>query len=636
MHVHLLRITFVLISIFGCVGYAFTQEPEEDSRTRSTIIDDSTKQIYGPTTSRYFYKDDIFSNRWTLYPIDTVIRNFHRFTYVQRHLNFYQDLGNVGTAMRPIFEPVQDMIGVTSGFNAYTVYWDSHPVKYYNTRSPYSNMNVILGGKGRSITNIAYSRNINPRWNFGFHFNGLFIDKQIQRQGKGDRNVKSNYYDLFTSYNNKDSTYSALFSFRRMYHRVFEYGGVKVDDDYSFDLFFRQNAQPWLTDAESNELRRNYQLFHQFKVGEALQLYHQFDSDRKQNRFIDNYSAEPYKDFYDAIVVDSALTSDQVKFNTIRNEVGIKGNLLKLFYNGYVAWRNYTVDYNYLHENFLDVKTSGNEFYVGGKMRLQLDSLIEVRGQLETLLDNRYSVAGSIVTKWFSASIKRSVSTPSFLHQAYRGSHDFWINSFYPVEASEVRGHLIYKSPWLKVYPGVRLATFKNYIFFKKGEFGIDQKVVPVQSSGFQTIVSPELSLSITPIKNTTLTAQGIYTRIVENAEDAMQMPELFVNAQLAYANIWFGGNFDFQVGMDMHWKSAYYAYGYDPAIQQYYTQQKDKAPDFPVIDVFLNAKIIRGRIFLRYSNVLKAFSKSGNVPTPFYPGVVNVFDFGFDWSFYD
>jgi hypothetical protein len=29
-------------------------------------------------------------------------------------------------------------------------------------------------------------------------------------------------------------------------------------------------------------------------------------------------------------------------------------------------------------------------------------------------------------------------------------------------------------------------------------------------------------------------------------------------------------------------------------------------------------------------------FMNYGNVPTPFYPGIQNIIDFGFDWSFFD
>lgn len=624
----------MLLSFLGTA-----QDLPGDPRTRSSVIDDSTKQIYGPTTSQYFLEEDLFRNKWISYPIDTVIRNFHHFSFLQRKENLYQDLGNIGTATRPIFQEVPDRIGAASGFNAYDLYWNSLPQQFFNTRSPYSNLNLVLGGKGRSLTNITYSRNINPRWNFGFHYNGIFMDKQIQRQGKGDRNARAEAYGLFMSYHSKDSSYTALVRFKRMYHRVFEYGGVRVANvnDFSLSELFEEDAQPWLLNAQSNDLRRSYHLYHQYKVGEALQVYHRLDSDRQRSRFLDNLSSEPNReDFFDAIVVDSAVTSDEIQFNTLRNEAGIKGNLLKLFYNGYVAFRNYTMTYKYFQEDGFYLPTQDTELYVGGRMEMQLDSLIQVRGHVESMLDERYRISGSIDTKWFSAYLKRSVSSPTFLQQAYRGSHDIWMNYFNPVEASEIGGNLIYKSSWLKVYPGVRLSTLRNLVFFKKGDFSIDQTVLPVQSSGYQTIASPELALHIRPFKNTWLTTRTIYTRILENADDALQMPELLVNAQLSYANIWFGGNFDFQVGLDLHWKSAYYAYGYDPVIQQFYTQQEFKSPSFPLVDVFLSAKIIRGRILLKYNNIMAAFSKSAQVPTPFYPGVVNVFDFGFDWSFYD
>lgn len=615
------------------------QDLPGDSRTRSSVIDDSTKQIYGPTTSQYFLEEDLFRNKWISYSIDTVIRNFHHFSFLQRKENLYQDLGNMGTAMRPIFQDVPDRIGVASGFDAYDLYWNSLSRQYFNTRSPYSNLNLVLGGKGRSLTNIAYSRNINPQLNFGFHYNGIFIDKQIQRQGKGDRNARAEAYGLFMSYHSKDSSYTALIRFKRMYHRVFEYGGVRVAnvDDFSLSELFEENAQPWLLSAQSNDLRRNYHLYHQYKIGEALQVYHRFDSDRQRNRFLDNFSSEPNgEDFFDAVVVDSATTNDEIRFNTLRNEAGVKGNLLKLFYNGYVAFRNYSMIYKHFQDDGFYLPTHDTELYVGGRMELQVDSLIQVRGHIESMLDERYRISGSIDTKWFSAYLKRSVSSPTFLQQAYRGSHDIWMNYFSPVEASEIGGNLVYQSPWLKVYPGIRLSTFRNLVFFKKGDFGINQTVLPVQSSGYQTIASPELVLNVRPFKNTWLTTRTIYTRILENADDALQIPELLVNAQLSYANIWFGGNFDFQVGLDLHWKSAYYAYGYDPVIQQFHTQQEFVSPSFPLVDVFLSAKIIRGRILLKYNNIMAAFSKSAQVPTPFYPGVVNVFDFGFDWSFYD
>lgn len=608
---------------------------ESRPRNRSSIIDDSTRQVYGPHTSFTVREEDYFFNRRIRATIDTAIRDFHRYNYVQRNNNLYQDLGNIGTAIRPIFTQAPALIGATPGFDAYNLYWDREQVKYYDTRSPYSNMNVVVGGKGRSITRITYSRNINPRWNFGFNYRGLFIDKQIQRSGKGDRNVKSTYYDFFTSYESKDSSYSLFFNFRRSFLQADEYGGVQTSNPLTFDQFFSVNARPWLTEAESNDLRSTVHLYQQYRLGSGFQVYHVGDWYRQRNQFKDTPASEP-DNYYDAVVVDSTLTRDQTMFHSFRNEVGVKGNLLKLFYNYYAAVRSYSMDYKYFYESSLPVKTSGNELYVGGRMELALDSLVTVKGQVEWLFTNRYRIEGSIKTKWFDAGLRRVKSRPSFVQQAYRGSHDIWVNDFDDVETNELWGSIHYTSRRFSVSPGLHFTTIRNFIFFQQGVFNSDQTVLPVQASGYNTYTSPELQVSLVPVKNITWKAQAVYTRMLENSNDALQMPEWFINTQLAYANIWYHGNFDFQVGVDVHYKSAYHAYGYDPVIQQFYTQQSFQVPAVPVIDLFLNAKILRGRIFLKYNNLFKTFNKYAAIPTPYYPGIRNLVDFGFDWSFYD
>lgn len=630
------RIFYTLVTVFVLfvVSPSFAQDDDAVPRQRgSKIIDDSTRNIYGPNTSHYYFQEDFFFNRNLKYTIDTSAWNFHQFSSVQRHNNFYQDLGNIGTAIRPIYSEVSEKIGANTGFDAYNLYWNDETIRYFDTKSPYSNMKIIIGGKGRAVTRVTFSRNITPRWNFGINYRALLIDKQIQRQGKGDRNVRSTYYDLFSVFHTKDSTYSIFLNYRKNTQQVNEYGGVLVNEnDFTYSDFFLNNARPNLTEAESGDKQSDYSLFHQFKVGSGLQIYHKADFYKQRSSF---YDSSPENDFYDAIVIDSAETRDQIDFRTLRNEAGIKGSLLKLFYNGYAAIRHFNIDYKYFDESNFYLDTSDDELYLGGRIELQVDSLIEVKGWVEWMMDERYQIHGSIRTKWFEASAKRSVSTPAFLQQAYNGSHDRWLNNFTNVEATEVKGNLIYESRRLGVYPGVRFSTFRNYIFFKQDTSNV-QDVLPIQSAGYQTWFSPELKLSFLITKHITFTGQALYTTILENSEDAIQVPDVFINAQLAYSNIWFNGNMDFQFGADMHWKSAYYASGYDPVIQQFYQQQAFESPSFPVIDVFLSMKIKRARFFVKYNNLIKAFSSYGNIPTPYYPGIQNLIDYGLDWSFYN
>jgi hypothetical protein len=621
------------------MAVASSAQDEEPSRRGSQIIDDTTRQVYGPKTSRYYFEKDVFLNRITYHPIDTAIRNFHRYTYLQQHNYLYQDLGNIGTAIHPLFYEVPDVIGVTSGFNAYDLYWEDERVRYYDTKSPYTNIRASLGGKGRSMTRVTFSRNITPQWNFGFTYRALLIDKQIQRSGKGDRNVRGTYYDIYTSYQSPDSAYRAIFNFRRNNHETDEYGGIN-DGDESGDLFeykdyFFVNAQPSLTDALSGELRMNVHLYHQYEIGRALQVYHTFDRYRQGNKFVDGPSYIPYYDYYDNSL-DTTKTSDKVKFKYVRNEMGIKGNLLKLFYNGYYAIRDYT--FTNIH---MEGQKSEVESYLGGRMSLHLDSIGEVTGWVEVQQNGNYRADGQIKSKWFEGSVKQVQYSPTLLQQNYRGSHHTWTNDFSNVNVTQINGYLHYKSKVLRISPGMTFTRLGNYIFFKEDTVPNVHPVMPMQSSGQQVIFSPELKFGLTIMRHINFSSQVIYSQILDNPDNAIQLPEWFANAQLSYENIFFNGNLDMHAGVDVHYRSAYYPLAYDVPIQQFYVQERHtgtalKVPEFPIVDIFFSARIKRGRIFFKYHNLLQTFSEEGYMHTPGYPGQRNIIDFGFDWSFYD
>jgi len=615
---------------------AHAQE-EEGARKRSRIIDDSTKQVYGPTTSRYYYEEDVFYNRERFHVMDTLIKNFHRYSYTESNAYLYQDLGVIGTSLRPIFYHSPNTIGARSGMDTYQLIWDTEEVRYFDTKSPYSNMHVILGGGGRSMTRVNFSRNINPRWNFGMVYRGLFIDKQIQRRNKGDRVARGIYYHFYTAYQNKDSTYRLMANIRRNYHQVDEFGGVRftTDDEIQLEDYFRNNIQPNLISAESNELRQQIHLFHQYTFARGFQVYHQLDRDKQKSRFVDVISQEP-ENYWQYVRTEADSTNDLITFRTLRNEAGIKGNLLKLFYNGYAAFRNYEVAYNNNIPSPRKDRT-GVETFVGGRMSLQLDSLTAVTGTAELMpIEGNYRIEGRIRTKWFEATGRQMRYTPAFAQLNYAGNHHEWAVDFDNPVSTELNGYIHYRSSWLNISPGVTLTRLRNFIFFRQFDFpATEQQIFPSQAAN-NIYTTPELRLSITMLRHIQLSSRILYTRILENNDNALQIPELMVNTQLSYENIFFNGNLDMHAGVDLHWQSDYTALGYNPAIRQFYVQNTFVNPAFPLVDVFFNAKIKRGRIFIKYNNLLQAFTNSGYLPTPGYPGQRNIIDFGFDWSFYD
>ncbi len=622
------------------------QQQKEEDRRGSSILDDTTKQIYGPTTTRYYHEASVKFNRPEFHFVDTSIVNLHRFTVIPRSEFMYQDLGNIGTALNPVFPEVPDQIGATSGFTVYDPYYDdTDEIRYYDTKSPFSKFRIVWGGQGRALTEARYSRNINERTNFGFKYHGYFIDKQIERQGRGDRNAQGVYYMLHGSYISPNGRYRALGYFNRNRHVVQEIGGILTDTENPEDpIFFDENRQIALRTAETVELRTNYHLYHQYTIGKIAQLYHNFDRYKQQNDYNDENLEGNY---WPDTVVSLTPVRDRSKVILYVNEVGIKGDAGKSFYSFYYKARNVDFDYKYLEEDTLDFDTQYLESFGGFNLRFGNDSLsyIEAFGELQ--LKGNYRLGGRIKNSWFRAEAISTGTEPTYIQKAYRGSHHEWVNDFdLPVTT---KFSVDFRVPLGRVLlePGASYSLRSNYVYFREdlsirdinNDMVMDTlgyTVAPVQAGGDISVLSPQLRFRINFLKNFSLSSLVRYSSVSGTSADAVRVPELFTLTQLAYHNIHFKGNLELQVGIDLHWKSDYYAMGYDPALMQYFVQDRFEVYSYPLVDFFINGKINRGKFFLKVNNLYELISDTGYFSTPYYPGQTTIFDFGVDWAFYD
>ncbi len=631
------------IKTFLLIAFLFSTVVGYGQRRGSQIVDDSTRNVYGPKTTRWTTEEDLFFNRKNYRPIDTTILNYHRWSYVSRFNNIYKDLGNIGTALFPIFPVVGGAIGVSTGFNVYDQYFLTEEPKYFDTKSPYTRMRIIWGGDGRAMTRIEFSRNVNPRWNFGFNYRPLLVDKQIQRTGKGDRQTTSHYYDAYTSYKTQNGKYQILFNYRRIKHSVIENGGIEVVDsplDSTYQSLFDPNNVPRLTQANSIQLQNQVHLFHQYKLANALQLYHSTYLGKKVNLYNENLDEDP-ETFYDNRVqldsVNSNTISDSTRFSFWTNELGVKGKVGRLFYNGYVKSRSYKFRYKYLIEDTLAIPLTDDEYYLGGRLSYEHDSLTFLTAWLEYLDGGNYRAEVTLRSKWLDVKAVQLISKPPFIYNSYRGSFDSWNNNFRNTTSTQIEAFGKATFGRLSISPGARFTSFKDYLYFKKSSFpGTTQLVLPVQSSGSQELLSPELNMDIRFFRNVHFRPQIIYSTFLKNDDDALRVPEIFVNTQLSYESEIFNKNLQVQIGADFHWRSSYFDLGYDPAMQQYYVQDQVSSPSFPLTDLFLNAKMKRGRFFFKYNNLIQLITNSGYLPTPVYPGQRNILDFGFELLLFD
>jgi hypothetical protein len=657
---------FTLILFLCATGVVFSQDPiKHDSlrvparrrveqstkseptgstkRTRSRIVNDSAKIVYGPKTTLSTVEQDIFENNNKYEQLDTSILNLHRWDFVRKYENKYQDLGNVGTALNPIFPQVQSTIGANPGFKVYDLYYESAEPRYYNTKSPFARINVVWGGKGRSLTHIEFTRNINPRWNFGFNYRPILTVKQIQATGKADYQVRSQYYDFYTTYESKNRKYKLLFSYRRIKHHAIENGGVQQKRDSTYFGYFDPNAVPHLTASSTNpsgsfastdELRSAVHFFHQFQLANAAQFYHTLDLFEQVNTFHVTPNPETISFFgLQTNLADTTFVNDVNTFKVTQNEIGFKGNAAFLFYDFYYKLRSYSNNMANLQGQVPG--STGLEGYVGSRIAFRFASTSTLAGQAEYLLDGHYKIDGALRTPWLDAELKSYLAKPGFMQQGYYGGYNTWVNNFNSTFTNQLSGRIKAQLGPLFISPGLTYTTLHNYIYFVHLS-ETPQIALPQQSSDNQQIFSPEVRMDIRLIKGMHLRPYIINTTLLGNLDHAISMPTWFTNVQLSYENFLFKGALQMQVGIDAHSTSAYKALGYDPAIQQFYIQDNIISPSFWTTDIFLNGRIKRGRFFVKYINLLQAFTKQGYMPTPGYPNVRNTLDFGFELILFD
>ena len=91
------------------------------------------------------------------------------------------------------------------------------------------------------------------------------------------------------------------------------------------------------------------------------------------------------------------------------------------------------------------------------------------------------------------------------------------------------------------------------------------------------------------------------------------------------------------QVGATVKYFSEYYMDAYSPVLGEFYTQTDELIGDFPMLDVFINAKVRRTRLYLKAEHLNTAWENNNNYyAAPNNPYRDFVIRFGLVWNFFN
>ncbi len=602
------------------------------STLRAQILDDSTRLIYGPHTTRYIYEHNIKYNDLYFQEVDTSILNIHRFTTTELSGYRLQDLGVMGTATRPMYYVPPDIIGARSGFYVYEPFFRKPAdFKYYDTKSPYSRIGAAIGARGRNKVDVGFNRSDSSNFNIGIDYNRIATDKQVASKGRNDRLADSEGYDAYLVYYTPNRRYLVMTNFSRNKTTVADQGGVDTTGGFSF---FDRDANVFLTNATTTVLRRQFHLYQQFMIDSVFQVYATYDNEYASAQFrIPDFKDD--KDYFDRFIFSNDTTSDKNRFITNTFEGGLKGSIAgKLFYLGYYKYRKYDFAYAWGNSDTLGFRTGkpptiGEEHYLGGAVRIQLNRKYKLQGSIDFNLNGNQRLTGDLFASNFEAHLVTQQYQPSFMERAYLGNHDFWINDFTTIKALQVNGSYTQPVGRSLLTPRATFTSLTNYVYY-------DTAAVPRQIDGTTTVIQPGVDLTINFLKNLYFTAQVDYNIVAGNTPEALPMPQWMVSGNLYYHNLHFNNNLEIQAGIDSHWKSDYYAPDYRESTQQYFIQDEFLIPSYLILDLYVNIKLGHAYVFGKMNNLVEAITKEGYFVAPYYVGKKPLFDFGFYWMFFD
>ena len=595
------------------------------------ILDDSTKLVYGPSTTRYIYKDQLKYNDLYFTSVDTSIIDIHRYTTTEISDYLLQDLGVIGTATRNIYNSIPTSIGARSGFYVYEPFFlPPEEFRYFDTKSPYSRIGAAIGGGGRSRVDVGFNRSDSSNFNIGIDYNRVISDKQTHSSGKHDRLTDSEGYDIYMVYFTPNRKYLALTNFSRNKNTVEDQGGIDTSNGQSY---FDEDASVFLENAKSEYLRRNYHFYHQFHVDSALQFYQSYDWSFASAKFrIEDLGTDA--DYFTQFNYSTDSTTDQNNFVTNTLETGVKGSLGKLFYLGYYKIRGFNFIYGQAESPILNFKTDkpetkGVEHYIGGTIRIQLNRQYKLTSSIDFNFNGNQKLTADLLAKNFGIRFLLQQHSPSYIEQAYLGNHDFWITDFKNIKILELEGGYNQKVGRSFIRPKLNFSTITDYVYFNK-------EAIPEQINGTTTIIRPGLDFSVNIFKHFYISGNAEYNMVSGSTTEAFPIPDLMLNFNIFYHRFLFQNNLELQAGLDNHWKSDYFASDYQVSTHQYFIQDRFNVSSYLISDIYLNIKLGHAYVFAKFNNLLQAFTGEGYFAAPHYIGKRPLFDFGFYWQFYD
>lgn len=587
--------------------------------------------------------------------------------------NSYIDLGNLGTAAKPLlFNPFLKP-GWDAGFHAYDIYrFSVERTRFYTTTRPYSELAYVLGNKGEQTINILHTQNRSSNLNFAFEYRLVNSPGGLKNQNTSHINLRIN-----VGYQSTNKRYGLNFIYITNKDKVSDNGGIVRDsklDSLSlndpFELTTRLGAlnssyrNPFNTTVTTGTSYAETILFlrHNYDFGQKdstvtdsvtyklfyprLRLQHTLKYITNRYEFHDyNLQDSDYYNYFhyggDTLIGDSLVFRD--RWTDFTNEFSIitypqknnQSQFLKLsaglqilkgkFYNYQdTIATNTSQSFNNIYASAeyrnrtrnqkWDLEAAG-QFYLTGSYAANYSAYISLSRQLSKTL-------GSLQVGFQNVNRK-----PSFINEPISAFPSLPSNNFNNENITRIFAAIDIPPQNLRLTGNYYALT--NYTYF-------DSFLTSKQSSLFNVLqVGLEKKIKLGKYFN-------FYTEVYlqKTAGNApINIPLIYTRNRIAFEGNFFKNLF-LSTGIEARYYSPYKPDNYSPLIGQFFYQDTYRVSNRPDINYFFNFRIKSFKGFLRFENLNTLNVANGfgfnkyNFTAQHYPSEGLWLRFGIWWSF--
>ncbi|MEN9447285.1 MAG: hypothetical protein RJA25_575 [Bacteroidota bacterium] len=577
---------------------------------------------------------------------DSIIATVHRFATIERQFVPYYDLGNNGTAYYSLMFTHHNPIGFKHGFNSFDLYFiQPNKVKYYNTKTPYTNLDFVFGGKEEVMGGAEFAINIKPNASIAFDYHRNNFKGRSQNQLS-----IHNLFSIQSAFQSKNKRYEL--------NAAFIYNGIKNQENGGWaqtDAFtnpFYKNNKRFINVHLSNALNkwseRNFNFSEQINLGKKTEVQINDSTKRKivvQPKFaiVHNFEFSDWKFRYKDFVKDSAFyprllyntdsTDDYTKTWKLSNGIYFKNlqndTLPKkfLFTAGMqyslIRYRQRFTD-QLLHDIQLKAKiyNQADSAFFGYSVDATVDIAPKYIGDFEVNFLGKLNFKKDI-----SIGINGNISlaSPSQKEEFYYGNHYTYTNSFKKIFQVKTEANFIWRKQLL--FASIQDYLIHHYIYN-------DTASIPQQYNKPLNVLVVKLQKDF----NTKHIYSGteLYVQWVSN-NNIVRLPVFAMKQTLYYKGGWISGKLNAYLGFDIMYNTNFKGNAYNPSLAVFYQQNNQPLKFYPVMDLFFSLRVRFTNIFLRVEHVNQGmFKQKGIYTAPNYGYLDRTFRVGVKWQFYD